>query len=120
MLLVSHIHQLRNLAADQISRVSKNLGAAFGVALNRSGNIILLQEHTPLGSGGFQQIETVLTQPICHFFIPAGKYFRFCHSFEPLSDRPRAIARESQLSLPVMSARGTKVIWRRQPCPSIG
>src|SRR5207248_7953531 len=62
-LLVATVDQLGNLAANQVSRIRENLYAVIPVFLDSRRDVVLLQEHAPLHSRRFDQIETVIAQP---------------------------------------------------------
>src|SRR5580700_9581568 len=80
-LLVAAVHEFGNFAADHVAGIGENLYSVDAVFLDGGGTTVLLQEHTSLGSRSFDQVKTVLTQPVqgfvigpmfccgCHFFL---------------------------------------------------
>src|SRR5579863_2295797 len=77
-LLVSLVDELRNLATNQVAGIGENLHSIVAVLLDGSRDVVLLKEHARLGSGGFEQIETVIAEPIQRLFVRPSFYFG-CH-----------------------------------------
>src|ERR1700721_1354039 len=78
-LLVAAIDELRNLAADHVSRVSEDLCAAIVGFLDGRRAVVLLQEDASLRAWSFDQIEAVLSKPADNVFV--GFLFYFCGHF---------------------------------------
>src|SRR6185369_6931636 len=83
-LLITLIYQLRNLAPDQISRISKYLYPTIVGLLNRSGTVVLLKKDAILSARRFDQGKSVIAQPCHSVFISTFFYFR-CHCLNSLS-----------------------------------
>src|SRR5581483_7229035 len=98
-LLVSLIHQLRDFAADQVTGVGENLHRVSAIFLNGGRHVVLLQKHTPLCTGSFDQIESMIAQPAESVFITA-LLFRFRH-FKPSLFRLDAACRETDPAAPL-------------------
>src|ERR1700733_5127913 len=77
-LLVTTVDQLRDLAADQVTGMGKNLHTIFGRLLNGGRHIVFPEEHPPVGSWRFGYIETVVAQP-GQCFLVASCFNRFGH-----------------------------------------
>ena len=73
-LLVSAVHEFGDFATDQIAGIREYLHAIVAIFLNRRRAIVFLEEHTALHTGRFDQIETVIPQPVQRVFVPPLLY----------------------------------------------
>ena len=78
-LLVAAIDELRNFAADQVSRVRENLRSAVIRLLDRRRAVVLLQEDAGLRARSFNQVKAMILQPGYRVFV--GSLFDFRCNF---------------------------------------
>src|SRR6266566_6912814 len=82
-LLIAAVDELGNFSADQVPRVGENLHTVVAIFLDRRRDIVLLQKHATLSARRFDQIKTMIAQPLHGVFKCAFLYLG-CH-FTPKS-----------------------------------
>src|SRR5579859_2262725 len=76
--LVALIDEAGDFTADQNAGLGEEAHAAVLSFFNRSGTGVFLQEHAVLSSGSFQNLESVVAQPVHRVFISWFLSF-LCH-----------------------------------------
>ena len=85
--LIAAVHQLGNLAADQISRPREYLHfAALGIFFDGGGDIGLFQKNAIVGGRGVEHVEAVVTEILHRIFVVAG-FVGFNHHKLPFIPR---------------------------------